>query len=206
MVTFRKIVVLFGVMAMRCASGSTPHAANCTDDSQGFWDALQVDPYAAQALCKVSCATCGPGGVGPDNAAAKAEVEEAASVLASNLCNSGSCECSQSTVTCRNQPLDTMDPLPKGTRSLSMERNGLRDLPISVFTSAKGLKKLTVTANNLAVIDYQLVAFLSELNVLVLQHNRITEVAPFTFSAAGNLKLLALSGNQLTSIGEESFS
>ena len=87
-----------------------------------------------------------------------------------------------------------------------MERNGLRDLPISVFTGAEGLKKLTVTANNLAVIDYQLVAFLSELNVLVLQHNRITEVAPFTFSAAGNLKLLALSGNQLTSIGEESFS
>ena len=36
MVTFRKIVVLFGVMAMRCASGSTPHADNCTDDSQGM--------------------------------------------------------------------------------------------------------------------------------------------------------------------------
>lgn len=89
---------------------------------------------AAQALCKVSCATCGPGGVGPDNAAAKAEVEEAASVLASNLCNSGSCECSQSTVTCRNQPLDTMDPLPKGTRYASARcSTDLRVRPTSVF-------------------------------------------------------------------------
>lgn len=91
-----------------------------------------------------------------------------------------------------------------GLERLSLNSNGLRNLPADLLMDLPELNALELRDNNL-VLPVEFFEPVPKLRTLELGYNRMTYIDPKLFESLGKLNFLGLWGNELTSFEEHTF-